>query len=62
MRLRLQPKAATKKLLRITQMRTWRSIGGYSLMNWKRNEFERELCDIPDIVRWARPREWRSHL
>mgnify|MGYP006948248671 FL=1 len=56
--------AATKKLLRTTEMKTLRSIAGYTLRDRKRNELIREQCNIQDIVRWSRQRrrEWRDHV
>ncbi|XP_044760217.1 uncharacterized protein LOC123317675 [Coccinella septempunctata] len=55
---------ATKRLLRTTEMRALRSIAGYALLDRKRNEEIREICDIQDVVRWARKRRraWRDHV
>lgn len=54
----------TKRLLRTTEMRTLRSIAGYTLYDQKRSEEIREICEIQDVVRWARNRrrEWRDHV
>lgn len=54
----------TKRLLRTAEMRILRSIAGYTLFDHKRNEEIREICDIQDVVRWARNRrrEWRDHV
>ncbi|XP_030762233.1 uncharacterized protein LOC115887052 [Sitophilus oryzae] len=53
----------TKRLLRTTEVRTLRSITGYTLYDWKRSEDVRETCEVEE-VRWARNkrREWRDHM
>lgn len=54
----------TKRLLRSTEMRTLRSITGYTLLDHKRSEEIREICEVQDIVRWSRNRRrgWRDHV
>lgn len=54
----------TKRLLRTTEMRTLRSMSGFTLLDRKRNEEVREMCEVQDVVRWARGRrrEWRDHV
>jgi hypothetical protein len=56
--------ALTKRTLRTTEMHTLRAISGFTLRDRKRNSEIRELCDVPDIVRWARNRRrlWNEHV
>lgn len=54
----------TKRLLRTTEMRTLRSITGYTLRDRQRSEEIRNKCNTEDIVRWSRMRrrEWNNHV
>ena len=52
-------KTSTKQLLRTTEMRTLRSIAGYSLRDKQRNEEIRNQCGIEDIVRWVKEEKTR---
>ncbi|KAI4501059.1 hypothetical protein M0802_003862 [Mischocyttarus mexicanus] len=56
--------AATKRLLRSTEMKTLRTISGKTLLDRHRNEDIRKECNVQDIVRWARQkrRDWRDHV
>lgn len=56
--------AATKQLLRATEMKTLRSITGKTLRDREKSSDIRALCDIQDVVRWARSRRraWRDHV
>lgn len=65
MRLRPERKTTvTKKLLRITGMRTLRSIAGYTYLWTKREMGFSGKNDIHDIVTWVRQRwrEWTDHV
>ncbi|XP_055714317.1 uncharacterized protein LOC129808563 [Phlebotomus papatasi] len=54
----------TKRTLRTTEMKTLRTICGYSLRDKKRSSDIREECEVQDIVRWSRSRRryWRDHV
>ncbi|XP_060525280.1 uncharacterized protein LOC132701416 [Cylas formicarius] len=56
--------AATKQILRTTEMKTLRSITGKMPRHRIRSNEIRRMCDVPDIVRWARTRRraWRDHV
>ncbi|XP_056641765.1 uncharacterized protein LOC130448413 [Diorhabda sublineata] len=56
--------ATTKRILRTTEMKTLRSITGKTLRDRIRSNEIRRMCDVPDIVRWARTRRraWRDHV
>ena len=48
--------AATKQLLRTTEMKTLRSIVGKTLRDRVKSSDIRSQCDIQDVVRWSRTR------
>ncbi|XP_057671236.1 uncharacterized protein LOC130902968 [Diorhabda carinulata] len=56
--------SVTQRKLRTTEMKTLRTIMGYTLNDRQRNTDIREKCETDDIVRWVRKRrrEWNQHV
>ncbi|XP_057652394.1 uncharacterized protein LOC130891583 [Diorhabda carinulata] len=56
--------SVTKRILRTTEMKTLRTITGYTLNDIQRNTDIRERCETDDIVRRVRKRrrEWNQHV
>jgi hypothetical protein len=54
----------TKNALRVSEMKTLRSIAGKTLRDRIRNTRVREICEVEDIVRWGRQRRrfWYAHV
>ena len=54
----------TKSALRVSEMRTLRSIAGLTLRDRVRNVRVREICEVEDVVRWGRQRRrfWYAHV
>lgn len=54
----------TKRMLRTTEMKTLRTITGYTLKDRQRSTDIRNKCQTDDVVRWIRKRrrEWNQHV
>jgi endonuclease/exonuclease/phosphatase family metal-dependent hydrolase len=54
----------TKSLLRVSEMKTLRTICGVTLRDRVRNTEIRRRCDVQDVVRWGRQRrrQWNEHV
>ena len=54
----------TEQLVSKTEMSTLRSIAGFTRWDMKRNEEVRQICDVPDVIKWSRTRrkEWNRHV
>jgi len=54
----------TKRMLRVAEMKTLRTIMGKRRIDQIRNTSIREQCGVQDIVRWGRQRKryWYDHV
>jgi len=54
----------TKRMLRVAEMKTFRTIMGKTRINRIRNTDIREQCGVQHIIRWGRQRKryWYAHV